>query len=89
MVEKSYPELIPYLSTCKSPQMMMGAVIKNFFAAEHDIKPEEMMSVSIMPCVRKQGAQMQRHDRVQQPLADALCWCSDGVGPANRQCIIC
>jgi iron only hydrogenase large subunit-like protein len=32
MVEKSNPELIPYLSSCKSPQMMLGAVIKNYFA---------------------------------------------------------
>jgi hypothetical protein len=32
MVEKSNPELIPYLSSCKSPQMMLGAVIKNYFS---------------------------------------------------------
>lgn len=55
MVEKSYPELIPYLSTCKSPQMMMGAVIKNFFASEAGLKPEDVVSCSVMPCVRKQG----------------------------------
>lgn len=55
MVEKSYPELIPYLSTCKSPQMMMGAVIKNFFAMELNIAPGNIISCSVMPCVRKQG----------------------------------
>eukprot|EP00195_Chlamydomonas_chlamydogama_P017097 CAMPEP_0202897236 /NCGR_PEP_ID=MMETSP1392-20130828/6048_1 /ASSEMBLY_ACC=CAM_ASM_000868 /TAXON_ID=225041 /ORGANISM="Chlamydomonas chlamydogama, Strain SAG 11-48b" /LENGTH=501 /DNA_ID=CAMNT_0049582823 /DNA_START=206 /DNA_END=1711 /DNA_ORIENTATION=+ len=55
MVEKSYPDLIPYLSTAKSPQMMMGSVIKNFFADEVQKKPEEITMVSVMPCVRKQG----------------------------------
>jgi iron only hydrogenase large subunit-like protein len=55
MVEKSNPELIPYLSTCKSPQMMMGAVISNYFAATAGVPPEKLVSVSVMPCVRKQG----------------------------------
>jgi iron-only hydrogenase group A len=55
MVEKSNPELIPYLSTCKSPQMMLGAVIKNYFAASANVPPEKVVGVSIMPCVRKQG----------------------------------
>jgi iron only hydrogenase large subunit-like protein len=55
MVEKSNPELIPYLSSCKSPQMMLGAVIKNYFAAECNAKPEDICNVSVMPCVRKQG----------------------------------
>ena len=54
MVEKMYPDIIPYLSSCKSPQMMMGAVIKNFFAQEIGAKPADIMSCSIMPCTRKQ-----------------------------------
>lgn len=55
MVEKSSPELIPYLSSCKSPQMMLGAVLKNYFANETGLAPGDMCNVSIMPCVRKQG----------------------------------
>lgn len=55
MVEKSNPELIPYLSSCKSPQMMLGAVIKNYFAQEIGKAPTDITNVSIMPCVRKQG----------------------------------
>ena len=55
MVEKSNPELIPYLSTCKSPQMMLGAVIKNYFADEAGVTPDKISAVSVMPCVRKQG----------------------------------
>ncbi|KAI8463907.1 MAG: hydrogenase [Monoraphidium minutum] len=55
MVEKSSPELIPFLSTCKSPQMMMGAVIKNYFAQLKGHGPQDVTCVSVMPCVRKQG----------------------------------
>lgn len=55
MVEKSNPELIPYLSSCKSPQMMLGAVIKNYYAKEAGVTPDDICNVSVMPCVRKQG----------------------------------
>lgn len=55
MVEKSNPDLIPYLSSCKSPQMMLGAVIKNYFAQETGLSAADMVNVSVMPCVRKQG----------------------------------
>ena len=53
LVEKSYPELIPNVSTCKSPQQMMGAVVKRHFAAKLGIKPEDMCLVSFMPCTAK------------------------------------
>ncbi len=52
-VEEFYPEHIPNLSTCKSPQQMMGAVIKSYFANKEDISPEKIVSVSVMPCVAK------------------------------------
>jgi NADH-quinone oxidoreductase subunit G/NADP-reducing hydrogenase subunit HndD len=52
-VEQSYPELIPNLSTCKSPQQMMGAVIKSYFAEREKIDPKNIVSVSIMPCTAK------------------------------------
>lgn len=52
-VEKSYPELIPHLSTCKSPQMMLGAIIKRVWAPEMGLDPHEVVSVSIMPCTAK------------------------------------
>nr|ADK77883.1 hydrogenase [Chlorella sp. DT] len=55
MVEKSNPELIPYLSSCKSPQMMLGAVIKNYYAQQVGVQPSDICNVSVMPCVRKQG----------------------------------
>ncbi len=52
-VEQFYPDFIPNLSTCKSPQQMMGAVIKNFFAERETIDPAHIVSVSIMPCTAK------------------------------------
>jgi NADH-quinone oxidoreductase subunit G/NADP-reducing hydrogenase subunit HndD len=52
-VEQFYPEFTPNLSTCKSPQQMMGALIKSFFAKRLDIDPRKIYSVSIMPCTAK------------------------------------
>jgi NADH-quinone oxidoreductase subunit G/NADP-reducing hydrogenase subunit HndD len=52
-VEQFYPELIPNLSTCKSPQQMMGAILKSFFAKRESIDPSRIVSVSIMPCTAK------------------------------------
>ena len=52
-VEQYYPEFIDNLSTCKSPQQMMGAVIKSYFAEREGIDPKNIFSVSIMPCTAK------------------------------------
>jgi len=52
-VEKRYPEIIPYLSTCKSPQMMMGATVKNHYAKLAGIDKKDLYVVSIVPCLAK------------------------------------
>lgn len=52
-VEQYYPEFLDNLSTCKSPQQMMGAIIKSFFAQKEGIDPKKIFSVSIMPCTAK------------------------------------
>lgn len=52
-VEQSYPEFMGNLSTCKSPQQMLGAVIKSYYAKREGIDPKNIYSVSIMPCVAK------------------------------------
>jgi iron-only hydrogenase group A len=52
-VEEFYPDFIPNVSTCKSPQQMMGAIIKNFWAQREGIAPADVVSVSIMPCTAK------------------------------------
>ncbi len=52
-VEHFYPEFIDNLSSCKSPQQMMGAIIKSYFAEKEGIDPEKIYSVSLMPCTAK------------------------------------
>ena len=51
--EHYYPELIPHLSTCKSPQQMFGAVMKTYYAQKMGIDPKNMVVVGIMPCTAK------------------------------------
>ena len=53
LVERRYPELIPHLSSCKSPQQMMGATVKNHFAQQSGIGLDELYVVSIVPCLAK------------------------------------
>lgn len=52
-VEQNYPELIDNLSTAKSPQQMMGAVIKNYFAKKLNRPRKDIVVVSLMPCLAK------------------------------------
>ena len=51
--EHNFPDLLPNLSTCKSPQQMMGAMIKTYLAEKEGIKPEDIFVVSVMPCTAK------------------------------------
>lgn len=51
--ETYYPDLIPNLSTCKSPQGMFGALIKEYYARKEGKAPTDVCSVSIMPCTAK------------------------------------
>jgi len=52
-VETFYPQNIPNLSTCKSPQQMLGAVVKTYYAEKKNIDPKNIYSVAIMPCTAK------------------------------------
>jgi NADH-quinone oxidoreductase subunit G len=52
-VEKRYHDMIPHLSTAKSPQQMQGALTKTYWAEQMKLKPEEIFNVSIMPCTAK------------------------------------
>lgn len=54
-IKSQYPHLVPQLSTAKSPQQMFGAVMKTYFAESIGVKPEDMVTVSVMPCVAKKG----------------------------------
>ena len=72
-VEEFYPEILDNLSTCKSPQQMMGAVIKSFFAEREGIAPDKIFSVAIMPCVAKKfEAGRPEHSRNGIPDIDAV-----------------
>ncbi len=51
--ENYFPEFIPNLSTCKSPQQMFGAVVKTYYAQKLGKNPEDIFSVSVMPCTAK------------------------------------
>lgn len=52
-IEHKYPEFLPNLSTCKSPQQMFGALAKTYYAKKRQLDPSKMVSVSIMPCTAK------------------------------------
>ena len=64
-IEQYYPDLLPNVSTCKSPQQMMGAIVKSYFAEKNNLNPKNIFSVSIMPCTAKkfeaQRPEMVRH----------------------------
>jgi hydrogenases, Fe-only len=52
-IEHKYPEYLPNLSTCKSPQQMFGALAKTYYAKKIKVDPQNIVSVSIMPCTAK------------------------------------
>lgn len=68
-IEQFYPELIPNLSTCKSPQQMMGAVIKHYYAPKMNIDPKKIYNVSIMPCTAKKF-EAQREEMAEDGMPD-------------------
>ncbi len=63
--EYNYGDLLPHLSTCKSPHQMQGAIIKSYYADKNGINPEDIFVVSIMPCTakkdEKEREQMQKN----------------------------
>ncbi|MBR3227161.1 MAG: [Erysipelotrichaceae bacterium] len=54
-IEFEYPELLPHLSTSKSPHMMLGAMIKSHWAEKNNVDPKNIFNVSIMPCIAKKS----------------------------------
>lgn len=51
--EHFYPDFLPNLSTCKSPNQMQGAITKTFYAQKEGLDPKKMFVVSVMPCTAK------------------------------------
>jgi iron-only hydrogenase group A len=52
-VEEFYPDFLDNLSTCKSPQQMLGALVKTHFADKQQLEPEKVFHASVMPCTAK------------------------------------
>jgi NADH-quinone oxidoreductase subunit G/[NiFe] hydrogenase diaphorase moiety small subunit len=52
-IEHFYPEMLPKLSSAKSPQQMFGALIKTFYAKLNNLDPKNIVSVALMPCSAK------------------------------------
>ncbi len=52
-IEHYYPEFLPHLSSCKSPQQMFGALAKSYYAEKTGLDPKDIYVVSVMPCTAK------------------------------------
>lgn len=74
MIEKCYPELLPNLSSCRSPHMMLASAVKTYWAKKMNLKPEDIYMVSLMPCTAKKDEierkQMWLNEKV--PTVDAV-----------------
>ena len=51
--EQHYPDMVPHLSSCKSPQQMFGSLVKTYYAEKAGIDPKDIFVVSVMPCTAK------------------------------------
>ncbi|SEQ11205.1 NADP-reducing hydrogenase subunit HndD [Lachnospiraceae bacterium RM5] len=62
--EYNYGDLLPHLSSCKSPHQMQGAVIKSYWAEQNGIDPKDVFVVSVMPCVAKKFEKEREQEKV-------------------------
>lgn len=67
--EQFYPDILPYLSTVKSPQQMLGSIIKSYYAPQNNINPNSIYSVAIMPCLAKKF-EAQREEMTHKAISD-------------------
>ena len=67
--EYNYADLIPHLSSCKSPHEMFGAILKTYYAEKNGMDPKDMFVVSVMPCTAKKY-EAQREELKTDGLAD-------------------
>jgi len=70
-VEFYYPEFIPHLTTVRSPHIILGKLIKEYFSTKKGVDPQELFLISIMPCVAK------KHEIEREELAE------NGVRPVD------
>ncbi len=72
-VEHRYPKKLEHLSSCKSPHMMLGALVKTYYAQKLGINPKDIYVVSVMPCTAKKF-ELARHEMTNEgyPNVDAV-----------------
>ncbi len=68
-MEEYHADLLPHLSVCKSPQQIMGSLIKHHYARQHKVKAETIHSVSLMPCTAKKF-EAQRDENTHKGISD-------------------
>ncbi len=66
-IQKNYPDLLPNLSSCKSPQQMFGALVKHVFGKIANVAAKGIFVVTVMPCTAKKG---EKHRTFTDGLAD-------------------
>lgn len=71
-IEMNYPDMLPHLSSCKSPHEMLGSLIKSYYAKRENIEPEKIYVVSVMPCIAKKY-EGQRKELSNSGLQDVDC----------------
>jgi NADP-reducing hydrogenase subunit HndD len=62
--EQHYPDMLPHLSSCKSPQQMFGSLVKSYYAEQAGIDPKDIFVVSIMPCTAKKYEVLREEQRM-------------------------
>ena len=68
-VEEFHPDMLGNISSCKSPQQMMGALVKNYFTKVENIPQEKIFQVSVMPCTAKKF-EAGREEMIEKGIAD-------------------
>ena len=68
-IEMNYPELLPHLSSCKSPHEMFGAILKTYYAKREGLDTSKLYVVSVMPCIAKKF-ERQRPEMMEDNLYD-------------------
>jgi len=68
--EQNHADILPHLSTCKSPQQMFGALAKTYYAKSEDIDPKDMFVVSVMPCTAKKYESDREEMKVHENIDD-------------------
>lgn len=69
LAEQYMPDVLPHLSTCKSPQQMFGAILKSYWAEKKNIDKSSIYCVSVMPCVAKK-TELKREELAVNGIAD-------------------